>query len=91
MCFTRAKKKGRTTSSLNLWRMLCLMQLRVLLAFYASKGTLLTHVQLVYQDPQVLFYKVAFQLVSSSLYWCVGLFLLKHGTLYSLAYECPSE
>jgi len=38
-----------------------LMQLRMLLTTF-SKSTLLAHIQLVYQDPQVLFCQAALQL-----------------------------
>jgi len=46
------------------------------------KDMLWAYVQLVRQDPQGLFSRAAFQSVSPSLYWCLGLFISWDRTLH---------
>lgn len=50
--------------------------------FRCYKGTLLTHVQLVHQHPQVLLCKIAAYSVGPHLHRCVALFLPRYRALY---------
>lgn len=47
------------------------------LSLQCHKGTLVTHVQVVCEDPKGFFCKATFQSVFPGLYWCMGLFCLK--------------
>ncbi|KAK4826848.1 hypothetical protein QYF61_011716 [Mycteria americana] len=66
-CLTSAEQRGRITS-LHLLEMLCRVQPQTPISLCCHKGSSLAHGQLaVHQDPQGLFCKAAFQLVSHSL------------------------